>query len=101
MTGTSRDPRPVVVPPHPLVSEGRMRWIVAVLSLSVLFSMFGTAAVLIMGKPSLKLLGSDWQVVSLDTEPRRDCAGPVARLSSDLSQPSDTLTLRRPRPSMD
>jgi hypothetical protein len=48
-----------------------MRWIVAVLSLTVLFSMFGTAAAFIMGKPSLRLLGSDRQVVSLDTKPRR------------------------------
>lgn len=48
-----------------------MRWVVAVLSLTVLFSIFGTAAALVTGKPSLKLLRSDRQVVSLAIKPSR------------------------------
>ena len=47
-----------------------MRWIVAVLSLTVLFSIFGTVGALFIGKPSLKLLQSGRQVVSLETKPR-------------------------------
>jgi hypothetical protein len=46
-----------------------MRWIVAVLSLTVLCSMFGIVGALFIGKPSLKLLRSDRQVVSLETKP--------------------------------
>jgi hypothetical protein len=47
-----------------------MRWVVAVLSLTVICSILGSAAALVVGKPSLKLLRSDRQVVSLDAKPR-------------------------------
>ena len=47
-----------------------MRWLVAVLSLAVICSILGSAAALVVGKPSLKLLRSDRQVVSLDAKPR-------------------------------
>ena len=43
-----------------------MRWLVAILSLTVLCAIFGSVGVLVMGKPWLKLAG---QVVSLDTKP--------------------------------
>ena len=46
-----------------------MRWVVAVLSLTVILSIFGSVGALIMGKPSLKR--SDRQVVSLETKPSR------------------------------
>jgi len=45
-----------------------MRWIVAVLALTLLCSIFGSVGALVIGKP-LKLLRSDRQVVSLDTKP--------------------------------
>jgi hypothetical protein len=48
-----------------------MKWIVAVLSLTVLFSIFGTVGALLIGKPSMKLWQSDRQVVSLETKPSR------------------------------
>jgi hypothetical protein len=48
-----------------------MRWVVAVLSLTVILSIFGSVGALIMGKLSLKLLRSDRQVVSLETKPSR------------------------------
>ena len=41
------------------------------LSLTVILSIFGSVGALIMGKPSLKLLRSDRQVVSLETKPSR------------------------------
>ena len=40
-----------------------MRWLVALLSLTMLCAIFGSVGVLVMGKPWLKLAG---QVVSLD-----------------------------------
>lgn len=43
-----------------------MRWLVALLSLTVLCAIFGSVGVLVMGKPWLKLAG---QVVSLDAKP--------------------------------
>ena len=43
-----------------------MRWLVALLSLTVLCTIFGSVGVLVMGKPWLKLAG---QVVSLDVKP--------------------------------
>ena len=46
-----------------------MRWVVAVLSLTVICSILASAAALVVGKPSLKLLRSDRQVVSLDAKP--------------------------------
>jgi hypothetical protein len=48
-----------------------MKWIVAVLSLMVLCSIFGTVGALFIGKPSMKLWQSDRQVVSLETKPSR------------------------------
>jgi hypothetical protein len=48
-----------------------MKWIVAVLSLTVLCSIFGTVGALFIGKPSMKLWQSDRQVVSLETKPGR------------------------------
>jgi hypothetical protein len=43
-----------------------MRWLVAVLSLTVICSICGSIGALVLGKPSLKLLRSDRQVVSLN-----------------------------------
>jgi hypothetical protein len=57
-----------------------MRWVVAVLSLTVICSILGSAAALVVGKPSLKLLRSDRQVVS-DAKPASHPAGP--RIASD------------------
>jgi uncharacterized protein YneF (UPF0154 family) len=48
-----------------------MKWIVAVLSLTVLCLIFGTVGALFIGKPSMKLWQSDRQVVSLETKPSR------------------------------
>jgi hypothetical protein len=45
-----------------------MRWLVAVLSLMVICSILGSVSALVLGKPSLKLLRSDRQVVSLDVK---------------------------------
>jgi hypothetical protein len=52
-----------------------MRWVVAVLSLTVICSILGSVGALVLGKPSLKLLRSDRQVVSLDVKPH----GPTLR----------------------
>jgi hypothetical protein len=53
-----------------------MRWLVAVLSLTVICSILGSAAALVVGKPSLKLLRSDRQVVSLDAKPSGPARAP-------------------------
>ena len=45
-----------------------MRWIVAVVALTVLCTIFGSIGALVIGKPSLRLLRSDRQVVSLDAK---------------------------------
>jgi hypothetical protein len=58
-----------------------MRWVVAVLSLTVICSILGSAAALVVGKPSLKLLRSDRQAVSLDAKPAGRAVGP--RMASD------------------
>jgi hypothetical protein len=57
-----------------------MRWVVAVLSLTVICSILGSAAALVVGKPSLKRLRSDRQVMSVDA-PAGHPAGP--RMASD------------------
>jgi hypothetical protein len=46
-----------------------MRWVVALLSLTVICSILGSVGALVLGKPSLKLLRSDRQVVSLEAKP--------------------------------
>ena len=46
-----------------------MRWVVALLSLTVICSILGSVGALVLGKPSMKLLRSDRQVVSLDVKP--------------------------------
>jgi hypothetical protein len=58
-----------------------MRWVVAVLSLTVICSILGSAAALVVGKPSLKLLRSDRQAMSVDAKPAGRPAGP--RMASD------------------
>jgi hypothetical protein len=45
-----------------------MRWLVAVLSLTVICSILGSVGALVLGKPSMKLWRSDRQVVSLETK---------------------------------
>jgi hypothetical protein len=45
-----------------------MRWIVAVLSLTVLGAIFGSAAALVLGLPSLPQALSKRQVVSISAE---------------------------------
>jgi hypothetical protein len=45
-----------------------MRWVVALLSLTVICSILGSVGALVLGKPSMKLLRSDRQVVSLDVK---------------------------------
>jgi hypothetical protein len=60
-----------------------MRWVVAVLSLTVICSILGSAAALVVGKPSLKLLRSDRAAVSLDAKPASRAVGP--RIASDDS----------------
>jgi hypothetical protein len=60
-----------------------MRWVVALLSLTVICSILGSVGALVVGKPSLKLLRSDRQVVSLDAKPAGRVAG--SRMASDDS----------------
>jgi hypothetical protein len=48
-----------------------MRWLIAALSLAVIFSIFGSVGAFVVGKPTLKLLRGDRQVVSVETKPRK------------------------------
>jgi hypothetical protein len=57
-----------------------MRWLVAVLSLTVICSILGSAGALVLGKPSLKLWRSDPQMVSLDVKPSKRVASPATGL---------------------
>lgn len=45
-----------------------MRWVVVLLSFTVICSILGSVGALVLGKPSMKLLRSDRQVVS-DVKP--------------------------------
>ena len=71
-----------------------MRWLVAVLSLTVICSILGSAAALVVGKPSLKLLRSDRQVVSLDAKPAGGAAGP-RKASDDSGSPINPAAATR------
>lgn len=62
-----------------------MRWLVAVLSLTVICSILGSVGALVLGKPSLKLLRSDRQVVSLDARPSKRVASPARVAASEES----------------
>jgi hypothetical protein len=55
-----------------------MRWLVALLSLTVLCAIFGSVGVLVMGKPWLKLAG---QVVSLNAKPSQPV--PMQRVAGE------------------
>jgi hypothetical protein len=57
-----------------------MRWVVAVLSLTVICSILGSVGALVLGKPSVKLWRSDRQVVSLDVKPSKQAASPATGL---------------------
>ncbi len=56
-----------------------MRWLVALLSLTVLCAIFGSVGVLVMGKPWLKLAGQ--VVVSLDAKPSQPV--PMQRVAGE------------------
>ena len=62
-----------------------MRWVVALLSLTVICSILGSVGALVVGKPSLKLLRSDRQVVSLDAKPSGAVRVAGSRMASDDS----------------
>ena len=55
-----------------------MRWLVALLSLTMLCAIFGSVGVLVMGKPWLKLAG---QVVSLNAKPSQPV--PMQRVAGE------------------
>jgi hypothetical protein len=55
-----------------------MRWLVALLSLTVLCAIFGSVGVLVMGKPWLKLAG---QVMSLNAKPSQPV--PMQRVAGE------------------
>jgi hypothetical protein len=57
-----------------------MRWLVAVLSLTVICSILGSVGALVLGKPSVKLWRSDRQVVSLDARPSKRVTSPATGL---------------------
>jgi hypothetical protein len=57
-----------------------MRWVVALLSLTVICSILGSVGALVLGKPSMKLLRSDRQVVSLDVKPTTRVTSPATGL---------------------
>ena len=59
-----------------------MRWVVALLSLTVICSILGSVGAMVVGKPSLKLLRSDRQVVSLDAKPSGSASWPSAQVAS-------------------
>ena len=56
-----------------------MRWVVALLSLTVICSILGSVGALVLGKP-MKLLRSDRQVVSLDVKPSTRVTSPATGL---------------------
>ncbi len=57
-----------------------MRWVVALLSLTVICSILGSVGALVIGKPSMKLLRGDRQVVSLDVKPSKRVTSPTTGL---------------------
>jgi hypothetical protein len=57
-----------------------MRWLVALLSLTVICSILGSVGALVLGKPSMKLWRSDPQVVSLDVKPSKPVTSPATGL---------------------
>jgi hypothetical protein len=57
-----------------------MRWVVAVLSLTVICSILGSIGARVLGKPSVRLLRSDRQVVSLDVKPSKQVASSATGL---------------------
>jgi hypothetical protein len=59
-----------------------MRWLVALLSLTVICSILGSVGALVLGKPSLKLLRSDRQTVSVDAKPNGSASWPSAHVAS-------------------
>jgi hypothetical protein len=59
-----------------------MRWLVALLSLTVICSILGSVGALVLGKPSIKLLRSDRQMVSVDAKPNGNASWPSAQFAS-------------------